>query len=185
MVQRFGAVLHVAVFDIAGHGRRAAQLAGELDAHLRSLGDLPAASWLYAAHERLVGSQGAVAAVLRLDLARGIGEVAAVGNVRVGWFGRVSKHHEPSAGLLGVAMPRVQAVPLRWSATQLFVLASDGIRSEGWTALQRQWPNEPCEALARRLTRQYQRRHDDATAVCVRVAQAPPEGPIGERDAGG
>lgn len=185
IVQHFDQVLQVAVVDVAGHGRRAAQLGEALDAHLRTLGDLPVTAWLHAAHLHLCGSQGAVAAVLRLDLARGIGEIAAVGNVRCGWFGRQSKHHEPYAGLLGVAMPRVQAAPLRWSGTQLFALASDGIRSEGWTALQRDWPTLDCETLARRTTRLYQRRHDDATTVCVRVVQAPPEEPRGEPDAGG
>lgn len=185
IIQRFAEVLHVAVVDVAGHGRRASQLADELEAHLRTLGDLPVASWLYAAHEHLIGSQGAVAAVLRLDLSRGIGEIAAVGNVRSAWYGRLSKHHEPNAGLLGVTMPRVQSQPLRWTGTQVFALASDGIRSEGWTAMQREWPNVDCETLARRTTRLYQRRHDDATTVCVRVVQALPAEPIGESDAGG
>lgn len=185
IIQRFAEVLHVAVVDVAGHGRRASHVADELEAQLRALGDLPVASWLYAAHERLLGSQGAVAAVLRLDLSRGIGEIAAVGNVRSAWFGQLSKHHEPNAGLLGVAMPRVQSQPLRWTGTQVFALASDGIRSEGWTAMQREWPNVDCDTLARRTTRLYQRRHDDATTVCVRVVKAPPAEPQGESDAGG
>ena len=73
IVQHFADVLHVAVVDVAGHGRHAAQVAEDLDQHMRRQGDLPAASWLYAAHQRLIGSQGAVAAVLRLDLRRGIG----------------------------------------------------------------------------------------------------------------
>ena len=171
IVQHFADVLHVAVIDVAGHGRRASQIAEDLEQHLRRQGDLPAASWLYAAHQRLVGSSGAVAAVLRLDLRRGIGEVAAVGNVRCGWFGGKLQQHEPNSGLLGVTMPRVEARPLHLSGSQLFALTSDGVRSEGWNALQREWQMLSCDALAVRTTKLYQRRHDDATAVCVRVVQ--------------
>ncbi len=171
IVQHFADVLHVAVVDVAGHGRHAAQVAEDLDQHMRRQGDLPAASWLYAAHQRLIGSQGAVAAVLRLDLRRGIGEMAAVGNVRSGWFAGKPHHHEPNSGQLGVTMPRVEARPLHWTISQLFALTSDGVRSEGWNALQREWPVLSCDALAARTTRLYQRRHDDATAICVRVVQ--------------
>lgn len=155
IVQHFADVLHVALVDVAGHGWRAAHLAEDLDLHMRQQGDLPAASWLYAAHQRLIGSSGAVATVLRLDLRRGIGEVAAVGNVRCGWFGAAAHAHEPNSGLLGVTMPRVEARPLHWQSSLLFALTTDGVRSEGWNALRRDYHKLSCEALAMQTTKLY------------------------------
>lgn len=169
IIQTFGDILHVALVDVAGHGRRAAQIVEGLDQHMRQQGDLPATSWLYAAHQYLIGSSGAVGTVLRLDLSRGIGEIAGVGNVRCSWFGAAAQSHVPNAGLLGVTLPRVETRPVQWHSGVLFALMTDGVRSEGWNALHREHSKHSCDGLVVQLTKRYQRRHDDAIAVCIRL----------------
>jgi anti-sigma regulatory factor (Ser/Thr protein kinase) len=159
----------LAVVDGLGHGQGAREAArAALDTLAQWEGEaLDEVVW--AVHEALRATRGAVMGAVTLDRERGTFTYAGVGNVEV----RVLGTHEParpipSNGTLGARLSQVRVWPHRWTEGTTLVIASDGL-SASWDISS--YPGllgKSPQLLAGVLLRDFSRNSDDATVLVYR-----------------
>ena len=161
------------VVDGLGHGAGAAEAAAravELFQDHRGLG--PAAI-LECLHAGLRSTRGAAAAVVEVDLERGVARYAGVGNVAASIVdGTAVRHLVSHGGTLGHEARRFAEFSYPFARTALLVVHSDG--------LQHRWNLEAYPGLAARhpaliaatLYRDFRRERDDVTVVAARAVRA-------------
>lgn len=161
----------VMVADGLGHGQLAAEAAQEAVRVFRARSTLAPAALLEVTHTALRGTRGAAVAVAEIDLTQQIVSFAGVGNIAGtvltpgGRYGLTSHN-----GIVGYAVPKIQAFTYPWTDKTLLVMYSDGLLSR--------WDLDAYPGLALRhpslaagvLYRQYARGRDDVTVVVVRAS---------------
>ena len=165
----------VAVFDGLGHGEEAAQAATAGAAVLQADPSAPVGELVLRCHDALRGTRGAVLTVVSIDAVRGELEWCGVGNVEGmlvrGQRGLPSEAVPTRGGVVGYRLPplKVSSVPI--TPGDILLLASDGLRSGFWAALERD--AEP-QQMADALFARYAKTTDDALVLAVRYLGAPP-----------
>jgi len=158
-----------AVIDGLGHGRGAREASDAAVATFGLWAGEPLDEILWAAHNALRPTRGAVIGAVIVDRNRETFHYAGVGNVEV----RVLNSHDPSRpiptnGTFGSRVSHIRVWPHRWTEGISLVMASDGL-STTWDAAS--YPgllSKDPQLLAGILMRDYGRDLDDATVLVVR-----------------
>ena len=157
------------VADGLGHGKFAAQAAGEC---LRVFNEKPArrpAEIIQAAHGPLRSTRGASMAVTEINFEEGIVRYAGIGNIA----GTILTHSSSRSlvshnGTVGHEMRRVHEFSYPWPPDALLILHSDGLQSR-WTL--ENYPGLTVRhpaLIAGTLYRDFRREHDDVTVLVAR-----------------
>lgn len=158
-----------AVIDGLGHGpgaHAASQVA--LDSLAQWRGE-PLDETLYAVHDALRATRGAVLAAVMLDKENEAFYYAGVGNVETRVFGSpVPVRPIPNNGTLGARLREVRVWSYSWTQGMIIVMASDGLSatwdSSAYPGLLAKSP----QLVAGVLLRDFARDSDDATVLVVR-----------------
>lgn len=171
VVRTDGGLIAAAV-DGLGHGPAAREAAARALDVVHDASDLPLEEVITRADRELVGSRGAVMALIRIDLAAATVTHAAMGNVttRVHAADGGFRAFVSAAGTLGVTRPgrRLLAETAPFAAPQVVTIASDGIVSRldltGEGSLLRRHPL----VIAHHVVTHFARGNDDAIVIVVR-----------------
>jgi negative regulator of sigma-B (phosphoserine phosphatase) len=158
LIRDDGGTTLVALIDVLGHGREAAQVADLAVRHLTTARLGAAVEVVQGLHDALRGTRGAAAAVCLLRDGRIDG--CAVGNVEVRVLG------SPVPGIIGHRMHRLRDFGGKLAAGDRVVCFSDGVLSQTPFAELRKLP--PTETCAVVMT-SHRRSYDDASVVVVDV----------------
>ncbi|MCP9494735.1 MAG: ATP-binding protein [Pyrinomonadaceae bacterium MAG19_C2-C3] len=158
-----------AVIDGLGHGAGAYQASQEA---LRVLevwtADEPLDALVFAVHERLRGTRGAVMSVVTIDHAHNRLTFAGVGNIQTRVFGTPAPVHLiPTNGTLGARLGKVSVWSHAWANGATLVMSSDGL-SASWdiTNYPQLLAHDP-QLAAAILMRDFSRDSDDATVMVI------------------
>lgn len=166
VIEREGFVL-IAVSDGLGHGPAARDATVRLLACVEENADRPPLAILEACHQRLSGTRGAAAAILRLDRAQGQAIHAGVGNVEARVITAARPYRATSMpGVLGERVRKFMTEAFPYQPGDLVVLYTDGISNRFDLApdARRRDP----QALAFQLANGYGRSYDDQLLVVLR-----------------
>lgn len=165
----------VAVVDGLGHGPGAAAAARAAVAALTRHADEPVLSLVQLCHQALGTTRGAVLSVARVNIRHHSLTWIGVGNVTgVLWFcgatGRSARATlVPSAGIVGVELPRLRAEVIALAPGDTLVFATDGIDDEFAHAP----PNAaPPQRLADAILADHAKGTDDALVLVGRYGRA-------------
>jgi phosphoserine phosphatase RsbX len=123
----------VAVVDGLGHGPAAAAVARTAIHALERYAEEPVLPLVQLCHEALAGTRGAVLSLARINTVHHSLTWIGVGNVAgVLWFcgatGRAAQAALlPSAGIVGLELPRLRAEVIALAPSDLLVFATDGV----------------------------------------------------------
>lgn len=163
--------LALLIVDGLGHGAEAARASHRALAMLQHPADVSPAAVLSAVHQGLLGTRGAAAAAVRVDLRRGRGEFCGIGNISgvVLAGGTLSSQRLGSRpGTLGLKIPRPQSQPFALPPQGILLLHTDGIRARWDLAQYSGLLAQPTTVLAAVLVRDFWRARDDATVMALR-----------------
>jgi hypothetical protein len=161
----------IALIDGLGHGPLAAEAAEAAKDALRRSVELPIIDALHACHQVLRGLRGAAVSVARLDLAATRLTYAGVGNVEAR-LRQDAREQRLIAyrGVVGAAMPRLQAFDFILEPDWLLLLHTDGISTRLDLSQLIPEVGTDLEALADAVLAQWGRPNDDASVI---IAGAP------------
>jgi hypothetical protein len=162
-----GAITLVGLVDGLGHGTAAADAAGVFCDYVRAHADVQVTQLLLDASTAMRGTRGAVAALLRFDLAAATASFAGVGNIELRAWGRAPFRPVSMPGVLGRPVRKVVCFTHALSTGDLFVLHSDGVSTRFDLDGERYLDAQP---LADLILGRYGKDHDDASCVVVRYA---------------
>ena len=118
----------LALVDVLGHGRPAAQVARHSRAYLADNYTKQLTQIITGLHEWLRGTRGAVAAVCRLDLKTGVLEYSGMGNIHLRLFGSSQHSLVTKDGIVGYMIPTPALGQTRMMTGDILVMTSDGIK---------------------------------------------------------
>ncbi len=158
-----------AVIDGLGHGAGAYQASQEA---LRILDvwdmDEPLDALVFAVHERLRGTRGAVMSVVTIDHAHNRLTFAGVGNIQTRVFGTpVPVHLIPTNGTLGARLGKLSVWSHAWANGATLVMSSDGLSASWDIANYPQLLAHDPQLAAAILMRDFSRDSDDATVMVI------------------
>lgn len=168
-IKREAETTFAAVIDGLGHGSGAYQASQEA---LRVLdvweAGEPLDGLVFAVHERLRGTRGAVMSVVTIDHASNRLRFAGVGNIQTRVFGTPAPVHLiPTNGTLGARLGKVPVWSHAWATGATLVMCSDGL-SATWDI--NDYPHllthDP-QLAAAILMRDFSRDSDDATVIVI------------------
>jgi serine phosphatase RsbU (regulator of sigma subunit) len=118
----------LALVDVLGHGKSAAQVALRSKAYLAQNYTNQLTQIITGLHEWLRGTRGAVAAVCRLDLHSGDLEYSGMGNIHLRIFGKSRETLMTKDGIVGYMIPSPAQGRTRMMPGDILVMTSDGIK---------------------------------------------------------
>ncbi len=157
-----------AVIDGLGHGRGAREASDAAVGTFERWTGEPLDEILWAAHDALRPTRGAVIGAIIVDKKREAFYYAGVGNVEVRVFGSPEPARPiPSNGTFGARVSSIRVWPYKWTEGVRFVLASDGLSTTWDIASYPGLTMKDPQLLAGILMRDYGRDTDDATVLVV------------------
>ncbi|WP_322488792.1 SpoIIE family protein phosphatase [Chloroflexus sp.] len=159
--------LLAAVIDGLGGGDAAAEAARRAVAVLESdpAGDLT--ELMRRADRALVGSRGAVMALLHLDARMRTAEFVGVGNIGAQVYSNLLIKPISKNGIVGYRLPQLLRLAYTYNSGDTFVLYSDGISSRFTTEPPPDLSRSP-QQIADEILARFGKDNDDATVVVVR-----------------
>jgi anti-sigma regulatory factor (Ser/Thr protein kinase) len=166
--------LLVIVVDGLGHGAPAHEAAVKAADTLERIAGADVHAAFVEAHRELRSTRGAVAAVVVLDVVRGVAQAAVLGNISVRALSiRDDVQRSTTAittpGVLGSAFRRVHLESFDIRAGDVLVVHSDGVLSRYEPMRVRA---SDAQTAAEEITARAGRPHDDASCAVVRVLPA-------------
>lgn len=158
--------LLLGLIDGLGHGRKAAEVAAEMQQFFEKHGELPLDELLRQAHEAFRGSQGAAVLLVRLFRSGELEQIG-VGNVScriVSEMGAPGTMLLSKDGALGLRMRSTEMFKSRLQPGEGLLLYSDGI-SEDLIRSNYRLPMRNSSGLIETLIERFGKRHDDASVL--------------------
>ena len=118
----------LALVDVLGHGKPAAQVARLSEDYLAHNYTEPLTEIIKGMHQCLRETRGAVAAACRLDLTTGILQYSGMGNIHLRLFGTTQQTLVTKDGIIGYIMPSPAQAQTRLTDGDILVMTSDGIK---------------------------------------------------------
>lgn len=159
--------LLAAVIDGLGGGEAAAEAAHRAVAVLESDPASDLADLMRRADRALLGSRGAVMALLRLDANTRTAEFVGVGNVGAQVYSDLLIKPISKNGIVGYRLPQLLRLAYTYNSGDTFVLYSDGISSRFTTEAPPDLRQSP-QQIADEILARFGKDNDDATVVVVR-----------------
>ncbi|MCA1591824.1 MAG: ATP-binding protein [Acidobacteria bacterium] len=158
-----------AVIDGLGHGRGAREASDAAVATFEQWAGEPLDELLWAVHDALRATRGAVIGAVVVDRMREIFNYAGVGNVEVRVLGSSEPTRPiPTNGTFGARVSNIRVWPHRWAEGVRLVMASDGLSASWDIASYPGLSTKDPQLLAGILLRDYGRDSDDATILVAR-----------------
>ncbi|GAB4439543.1 MAG: SpoIIE family protein phosphatase [Chloroflexi bacterium OHK40] len=162
--------LHVAVIDGLGGGEEAARAAQAATTQIRATPAQAPDELVRRAHTALIGTRGAVLAILTLNLASRTLTFVGVGNIGIQAYSATPIKPISKNGIVGYRLPPLLKLAYTYNYGDTFVLYSDGVSSRFGLDSSLDTSLAP-QALADTILLRYGKHTDDATVVVVRVAE--------------
>lgn len=159
--------LLAAVIDGLGSGEAAAEAAQRAVAVLERYPTLELTELMRQADRALVGSRGAVMALLRLNADQHTAEFVGVGNVGAQVYSDLLIKPISKNGIVGYRLPQLLRLSYTYNSGDTFVLYSDGISSRFATEMPPNLHQSP-QRIADEILHRFGKDSDDATVVVVR-----------------
>ena len=162
--------LSILVADGLGHGLHAHDAAELAVRTFAQHHERAPAQVIESVHAALRSTRGAAAAMLALDVERGIAQYAGLGNVAGNILPPAGgRHHLVSHnGTAGHTARHIQDFSYPVAPGSIIVLASDGLATQWDLAAYREAAQRCASVLAALLYRDYSRRRDDVTVVVAK-----------------
>lgn len=164
VVHEAGPLTTIAVVDGLGHGPLAGEAATAFCDHVLEEGDRSLEELMVGASQRLAGTRGAAAALLRVDSDAGTVEYVAVGNIECMSAGTTRVKPVSVPGIVGQRVRKVMTYFYELDGPSIIVLFSDGISArldlDDFSRLDPQ-------AMAEAILDSHGKTYDDATCVVV------------------
>lgn len=164
--------LYFGLFDGAGHGRPARDIALKIKNTLAASGSDDLSAAVAAVHKALKGTAGAVGIVGFVDGTRQRLNILGVGDCHARLYGDRSRSLTLRPGSLGNALPELEESNYAISPGDLICVCSDGISERYDLRDIKQYRVATPAQLARTLVHTVGKAHDDATALVLRVRDA-------------
>jgi negative regulator of sigma-B (phosphoserine phosphatase) len=159
----------VCLADGLGSGEAAAEAAQAAIRCVEASSTLPLSDIMVKCHQALIGTRGAVMALLRLNFAESTITFVGVGNI--GIHVRSSAPIKPISknGIVGYRLPRLQEFTYPYTLDNLFVLYTDGISSR-FVLSDDLWTKEvqDVQTLADEIAQSFGKENDDVTVLVAR-----------------
>jgi negative regulator of sigma-B (phosphoserine phosphatase) len=159
----------VCLVDGLGSGEAAAEAAQAAIRCVEASSTLPLSDIMVKCHQALIGTRGAVMALLRLNFAESTITFVGVGNI--GIHVRSSAPIKPISknGIVGYRLPRLQEFTYPYTLDNLFVLYTDGISSR-FVLSDDLWTKEvqDVQTLADEIAQSFGKENDDVTVLVAR-----------------
>ncbi|WP_322814918.1 SpoIIE family protein phosphatase [Chloroflexus sp.] len=159
--------LLAAVIDGLGGGDAAAEAAQRAVAVLERYPTLELTELMRQADRALVGSRGAVMALLRLNADQHTAEFVGVGNIGAQVYSDLLIKPISKNGIVGYRLPQLLRLSYTYNSGDTFVLYSDGISSRFTTEMPPDLHQSP-QHIADEILHRFGKDSDDATVVVVR-----------------
>ncbi|MEF3274668.1 MAG: SpoIIE family protein phosphatase [Chloroflexus sp.] len=158
--------LIVAVIDGLGGGDAAAEAARRAASVVESHPALDLTDLMRQADRALIGSRGAVMALLRIDASARTAEFVGVGNVGIHVYSDLVIKPISKNGIVGYRLPQLLRLTYTYNSGDTFVLYSDGISSRFITESPPDLRQSP-QQIADEILARFGKDNDDATVVVV------------------
>jgi hypothetical protein len=166
--EQCGSGVLVGVVDGLGHGPLAASASEAFIEVIREDTLRPLDDLMSKAHERLSGTRGAAAALLRIDASAGHVEFTGVGNIHMHSVGPVKMKPVCVPGVVGHRIRKLRTFEFELPDTMLIAVCSDGISSG---VRLEEFAHLSVQEIAESILETYGRTYDDATCVVARYAK--------------
>ncbi|MFC1642356.1 SpoIIE family protein phosphatase [Myxococcota bacterium] len=167
VVEDAGKIL-VAVADGLGHGPRAAAAAEGFCGAVQRHGSLALSELMQRGAEAVVGTRGAVAALMSIDIRNGEGSFLGVGNIDVRALAQPPISVVSRPGIVGRRLPVQAQQQFRVEVGAIIALFSDGV--SGRLQL-RDYMALPTAEWPERILEKHGKGEDDATCIVLRVGE--------------
>lgn len=158
----------LALVDALGHGREAAQVARPARLFLESHWELAPGDLLNGMHEALKGSRGAVASICQLNLETGAMVYSGMGNITARILGPRHSTFVNADGVIGYMMPHPREEAAQLSPGEVFIMFSDGVRSNFPPADLDGALRDSADFIAAQIMNRYGKKDDDASCLVAR-----------------
>nr|WP_319393654.1 SpoIIE family protein phosphatase [uncultured Desulfobacter sp.] len=118
----------LALVDVLGHGKHAAQVAQRSKDYLAQNYSEQLTEIIKGLHGCLRGTRGAVAAACRLDIDTGVLQYSGMGNIHLRLFGTSRETLVTKDGIVGYMIPSPAQDQTRMKPGDILVMTSDGIK---------------------------------------------------------
>ncbi|MCJ2091954.1 SpoIIE family protein phosphatase [Methylobacterium sp. J-072] len=163
---REGDATFACIVDGLGHGPDAHQAARSLLALVEGQAGIEPTDRLVTADRAMRHTRGAAAALVRIDPAARTITVAAVGNIQGALFSTRTLRFDGMPGIVGAGLRPLKPLVLPFSAADILVLWTDGLRPVDLEADPQAARSDP-ERLAADLMASHGRQSDDCGVLCV------------------
>jgi len=170
-VERHDQTINCLLVDGLGHGFEACEAAKQAVKRFKENLHLAPSSIMRAMHTALRGSRGAVGAVAKIDLDKGLLHYSGLGNITGLIYNDTERKHLLSLnGTLGYENPKILDVTVPWVKSSVLVMHSDGISSraslDNLIIL-----DQSAEIIAAWLYLYHTKKLDDSTVLVVKDKQ--------------
>jgi len=154
------------IVDGLGHGPDAHQAARSLLALVEGQPGIEPTQRLATADKAMRRTRGAAAALVRIDPAASLITTAAVGNIQGALFSTRTLRFDGMPGIVGAGLRPLKPLILPFTAADILVLWTDGLRPVDLEADPQAARGDP-ERLAADLMASHGRQSDDCAVLCV------------------
>lgn len=164
-----GNMVFAALVDIAGHGRKAYDLAVasrefiEKNCKEDDLGKI-----VRGLHKLLTRTRGAVAGLCLLDTETGAVKCSGIGNISIRVFGQANRHIMLKDGMIGYMMPNPRTETLTLEDGEILIMHSDGVKSHFNLNDMPDIFRQDAKTIAKDVIRVFGKEIDDASCIVLR-----------------
>lgn len=160
--------IFVALFDGAGHGKPAHQVACGAIEYLRANHNRELPELLLSLHRYLHGTRGGVAGLCRIDRETGTAEYAGIGNMMARLLFPTPQRLNNRGGILGyeIVNPKLESFTL--VVGSVLILYSDGVSDHFEPVEAVNFEAQTAEQMAHTLIRHFSKPHDDASVIVIK-----------------
>ncbi|MBP1760574.1 MAG: protein phosphatase 2C-like protein [Firmicutes bacterium] len=158
----------LALLDVLGHGKKARKVAISAKDFIEQNYHKDLVEIMNDLHNHLLGTRGAVAALIRVDMGSGEMSYVGIGNIAVSIFRREQIRLVPKDGVIGYIMPRPvkQVIPL--CQKDIIIMFSDGLRQHFNISECRDLFSQPAQKIAEELLNRLWKANDDASCIAFK-----------------
>lgn len=158
----------VALMDGLGHGVEARAAAVMARDYIEAYVHTPIEHLISGMHERLKGSRGVVAALLKINMLTGEMTYSGMGNIAVKHFGMTSTTFVAKDGVIGYLMSTPTARQYTLLPGDIILMHSDGIRVHFQSHFKHRWTKMPAQAIVDEILVSYRTALDDASCIVIK-----------------
>ena len=169
LICKHGGRVFAALVDIAGHGKKAYDLAIVAREFIeKNCFEDDLAETIRRLHKLLSKTRGGVAGLCLLDMDTGIVKCSGIGNINIRVFGRTNRHVMLKDGLIGYIMSNPKTETLTLEDGEILIMYSDGVRSHFGLEDMPDIFRKDAKTIAKDVIRMFGKKIDDASCIVLK-----------------